>query len=74
MEGLLEFNKHVLFVTVIVILVGWLLFATISNYDEFNTQRVKVFPLKRFRNCLTSPALTLLNLASPSFTLLFFYG
>jgi hypothetical protein len=36
MEGLLEFNKHVLFVITVVILVGWLLFATISNYDEFN--------------------------------------
>jgi hypothetical protein len=76
MEGLLEFNKHVLFViTVIVILVGWLLFATISNYDEFNTQRVKVFPLKRFRNCLDF--FTSFNFIKFSFTFVYitlFYG
>jgi hypothetical protein len=68
MEGLLEFNKHVLFVITVVILVGWLLFATISNYDEFNTQRVKFFPLKRFRNCLD---FTSFNFIKFSFTFVY---
>jgi len=74
MEGLLEFNKHVLFViTVIVILVAWLLFATISNYDEFNTPKSQsFFHSNALEIVWTSlPALTLLNLASPSFTLLY---
>merc|ERR1712146_822167 len=74
MEGLIAFNNHLLFVmTVIVVLVGWLLFATISNYDEFNTQKSESFfhsnPLEIVWTSL--PALTLLNLASPSFTLLY---
>jgi cytochrome c oxidase subunit 2 len=51
MEGLLEFNKHVLFV-ITVIVTSWLVTICNNFYDEFNTQRVKVFPLKRFRNCL----------------------
>ena len=74
MEGLLEFNKHLLFViTIIVLLVGWLLFATISNYDEFNTKKSEsFFHSNALEIVWTSlPALTLLNLASPSFTLLY---
>ena len=44
MEGLLEFNKHLLFViTIIVVLVAWLMFATISNYDEFNNPKSQNF-------------------------------
>jgi cytochrome c oxidase subunit 2 len=74
MEGLLEFNKHLLFViTVIVMLVAWLLFATISNFEEFNTQKSQsFFHSNTLEIVWTSlPALTLLNLASPSFTLLY---
>ena len=74
MEGLIAFNKHLLFVmTIIVVLVGWLLFATISNYDEFNTQKSQsFFHSNALEIVWTSlPALTLLNLASPSFTLLY---
>jgi cytochrome c oxidase subunit 2 len=74
MEGLLDFNKHLLFVVVvIVLLVAWLLFATISNYDEFNTPNSqKFFHSNELEIVWTSlPALTLLSLASPSFNLLY---
>ena len=74
MEGLLSFNKHLLFIiTIIVILVGWLLFSTITNYDEFNnSERQNFFHSNLLEIVWTSlPALTLLNLASPSFTLLY---
>jgi cytochrome c oxidase subunit 2 len=74
MEGLLEFNKHLLFViTIIVMLVAWLLFATVSNFDEFNSQKSQsFFHSNTLEIVWTSlPALTLLSLASPSFTLLY---
>jgi len=74
MEGLLEFNRHLLFIiTVIVVLVGWLLFATVSNFEEFNTQKSQsFFHSNTLEIVWTSlPALTLLHLASPSFTLLY---
>ena len=74
MEGLVEFNKHILFIIIlIVILVGWLLFSTISNYDEFNTPKSQsFFHSNELEIVWTSlPALTLLSLASPSFNLLY---
>jgi cytochrome c oxidase subunit 2 len=74
MEGLLEFNKHVLFV-ITVIVTSWLVTICNNFYDEFNTQRVKFFHSNVLEIVWTSlPALTLLNLASPSFTLLYSYG
>lgn len=74
MEGLIAFNKHLLFVvTIIVILVGWLLFVTVLNYDEFNNQKSHNFFHSNILEIVWTslPALTLLNLASPSFTLLY---
>ena len=74
MEGLLEFNKHLLFViTVIVMLVGWLLFSTVYNYDEFNTPKSQSFYHSNILEIVWTslPALVLLQLASPSFTLLY---
>lgn len=74
MEGLLEFNKHLLFViTVIVMLVGWLLISTVYNYDEFNTPNNQNFYHSNILEIVWTslPALTLLHLASPSFTLLY---
>lgn len=74
MEGLLEFNKHLLFViTIIVMLVGWLLFATITNFEEFNSKKSQNFFHSNILEIVWTslPALTLLNLASPSFTLLY---
>lgn len=74
MEGLLDFNKHLLFIIVIIVLlVGWLLFATTSNYNEFNIfKRQTFFHSNALEIIWTSlPALTLYSLASPSFNLLF---
>ena len=74
MEGLVEFNKHILFIIImIVILVGWLLFSTVSNYDEFNSPKSQsFFHSNELEIVWTSlPALTLLSLASPSFNLLY---
>nr|YP_010516719.1 cytochrome c oxidase subunit III [Haslea karadagensis]UXN44262.1 cytochrome c oxidase subunit III [Haslea karadagensis]UXN44303.1 cytochrome c oxidase subunit II [Haslea karadagensis]UXN44343.1 cytochrome c oxidase subunit II [Haslea karadagensis] len=74
MEGILVFNKHILFIIlVIVLLVGWLLVNTIINYQEFGNSNVWNFfhsnPLEIVWTSL--PALTLLTLSSPSFSLLY---
>ncbi len=74
MEGILLFNKHLLFIIImIVILTGWLLFNTIYSYDEFNnSQPANFFHSNELEIVWTSlPALTLLTLASPSFSLLY---
>lgn len=74
MEGILLFNKHLLFIVIlIVILTGWLLFNTIYSYDEFNSSRpANFFHSNELEIVWTSlPALTLLTLASPSFSLLY---
>ena len=74
MEGLLEFNKHLLVViTVIVVIVGWLLFSTVSNYDEFySSEKKSFFHSNELEITWTSlPALTLLFLAPSSFALLY---
>jgi cytochrome c oxidase subunit 2 len=74
MEGILLFNKHLLFIVVmIVLLTAWLLFNTIYSYDEFNSsQPENFFHSNELEIVWTSlPALTLLTLASPSFSLLY---
>lgn len=74
MEGILLFNKHLLFIVVaIVILTGWLLFNTVYSYDEFNSSKpANFFHSNELEIVWTSlPALTLLTLASPSFSLLY---
>lgn len=74
MEGLLEFNKHLLIVTsAIVVVVGWLLFSTVSNYEEFhNSEKKSFFHSNLLEITWTSlPALTLLFLAPSSFALLY---
>ena len=46
MEGLLEFNKHLLFViTVIVMLVAWLVIATISMSLSLQRHTLAVLPV-----------------------------
>ena len=74
MEGILLFNKHLLFIIIIiVVLTGWLLFNTIYSYDEFtSSQPANFFHSNELEIVWTSlPALTLLTLASPSFSLLY---
>ena len=74
MEGLLGFNKHLIIViTAIVVIVGWLLFSTLVNYEEFHSsERKNFFHSNEVEITWTSlPALTLLFLAPSSFTLLY---
>jgi len=74
MEGILLFNKHLLFLlTVIILFVGWLLFSTIYYYVEFNNAHSSKFiHSKELEIVWTSvPALILLILSTPSFTLLY---
>jgi cytochrome c oxidase subunit 2 len=74
MEGIMLFNKHLLFIIfAIVILTGWILFNTIYSFDEFNNSKpANFFHSNELEIVWTSlPALTLLTLASPSFSLLY---
>nr|WPV72393.1 cytochrome c oxidase subunit 2 [Navicula sp.] len=74
MEGIMLFNKHLLFIVVmIVVLTSWLLFNTIYSYDEFKSSKPSnFFHSNELEIVWTSlPALTLLTLASPSFSLLY---
>ena len=74
MEGILMFNKHLLFIVIgIVVLVGWLLFNTIYSFDNMaNYKSANMFHSNPLEIIWTSiPALILLTLASPSFTLLY---
>ncbi len=74
MEGIFLFNLHLLFVIIcIVLLVGWLLVVVISNFTELdNSQIAKFSHSNTIEIVWTSiPALILLSLASPSFSLLY---
>ena len=74
MEGILIFNKHLLFLlTVIVLFVGWLLIDTIQNFIEYNNKfSSKFVHSKELEIVWTSiPAVLLLILSTPSFTLLY---
>ena len=74
MEGIYLFNLHLLFViTGIVVVVAWLLYSTLINFTEFNQSNVFNFThSNEIEIVWTSiPALILLSLASPSFSLLY---
>jgi len=74
MEGILFFNKHLLFLIIaIVLFVGWLLFSTLYYYNESNnTYSAKFVHDTKLEVIWTLiPAIILLVLAVPSFTLLY---
>ena len=74
MEGILHFNNHLTFLLiVIVIFVGWFLFFTIYYFVEYNNMYSSKFVhSKELEIVWTSiPALILLILSIPSFTLLY---
>ena len=51
MEGILLFNKHLLFIVVMItVLTSWLLFNTIYSYDEFNNSKVAAYYFINFTN------------------------
>jgi len=74
MEGILSFNKHLLFLIIgIVLFIGWLLVYTVYSFRESNnsysSQFVHSSPLEFIWTLI--PAIILLILAIPSFTLLY---
>jgi cytochrome c oxidase subunit 2 len=74
MEGILLFNQHLMFLLVlIVVFVSWVLFHTIFQFTEAeNSSQTKFVHSKELEIIWTTiPALILLILATPSFTLLY---
>jgi cytochrome c oxidase subunit 2 len=74
MEGIYLFNLHLLFIIIaIVLLVGWLMFIILTNFTELdNSKPVNFTHSNAIEIVWTSiPALILLSLASPSFSLLY---
>jgi cytochrome c oxidase subunit 2 len=74
MEGIFLFNFHLLFVIIaIVIVVGWLIYSILFNFTEFKQSSVSNFVHSNTVEIVwtTLPALILLSLASPSFSLLY---
>jgi cytochrome c oxidase subunit 2 len=74
MEGILIFNNHLLFLLIVITLfVGWLLYNTIFFYEEFNNKFNSKFVHSKGLEIVwtTIPAIILLTLSTPSFTLLY---
>lgn len=74
MEGIYLFNLHLLFViTGIVLLVAWLLVVILTNFTEMDNSKVANFTHSNIIEIVWTsiPALILLSLASPSFSLLY---
>lgn len=74
MEGLLVFNKHLLYIVVFIVGgVAWLMGSTLTNFDEFNVKSSSSFYHSSFLEVIWTsvPALVLLKLSSPSFSLLY---
>jgi len=74
MEGILIFNSHLFFLLcVIVIFVAWLVFYTLYYYTEYNNKIAAKFVHSNELEVIwtTIPALILLIISTPSFTLLY---
>ena len=74
MEGLMEFNKHLLgLLVVIVLLVGWVLYFTLNIYEEFgSSERKNFFHSHLLEIVWTSVPAIALGIAAPfSFSLLY---
>lgn len=74
MEGIYLFNLHLIFIIIsIVMLIAWLLIIILRNFTELtNSQQVNFTHSNSIEIIWTSvPAIILLSLASPSFSLLF---
>jgi len=74
MEGIFLFNLHLLFVIIgIVLLVAWLLFVILKNFTELSSSNTQNFTHSNIIEIIWTsiPALILVSLASPSFSLLY---
>ena len=74
MEGIYIFNLHLFFIiTSIVLVVSWLLLIILKNFVEFDSNKLLIFTHNSKIEVVwtTIPAIVLLSLASPSFSLLY---
>ena len=74
MEGIYLFNLHLLFVIIaIVLLVAWIMFSILTNFTELDNSNPANFTHSNIVEIVWTsiPALILLSLASPSFSLLY---
>ncbi len=74
MDGIYMFNSHLLFViSNIILLVWWLLYLIWENFFDYNSCKVKLFTHSNIIEIIWTilPAIILLSLASPSFSLLY---
>jgi cytochrome c oxidase subunit 2 len=74
MEGIFLFNYHILFVILgIVVVVACIIYAILLNYTEYNKTNGSKFVHSNVIEIIwtTIPAIILLSLASPSFSLLY---
>merc|ERR1712187_103931 len=74
MEGIILFNKHLLFLIIgIVLCIGWLLVYTVYSYREYNNSYSSNFVHSNKLEVIWTliPAIILLILSVPSFTLLY---
>lgn len=74
MEGIFLFNLHLLFVIIsIVLLVAWLMIVILTNFTELDNSKVAKFTHSNIIEIVWTsiPALILISLASPSFSLLY---
>lgn len=74
MEGIYIFNLHLFFIiTSIVLVVSWLLLVILKNFVEFDSNKLLIFNHNSNVEIVwtTIPAIVLLSLASPSFSLLY---
>lgn len=74
MDGIFLFNSHLLFIIVnIVLLVWWLLLVIYFNFLDKSTSKISVFNHSSIIEIIwtTIPAIILLSLAGPSFSLLY---
>lgn len=74
MEGIFMFNSHLLFIIVnIVLLIWWLLYLILENFFEIKSYKIINFAHSNIIEVFWTimPALILLMLASPSFSLLY---
>lgn len=74
LHSIVEFNQHLLaLIIVIIVLVGWALYHIIVNFFEFENVKPRKFTHSKDLEIIWTsvPALTLLLLSIPSFTLLY---
>jgi cytochrome c oxidase subunit 2 len=74
MDGIFLFNSHLLFLIInIVLLIWWLILIIVLNFFDQDISKIKIFNHSNILEIIwtTIPAIILLSLAGPSFSLLY---